>query len=505
MSYATLFSRAETGIHAPQVTVETHISNGLPRLSIVGLPEKAVKESKDRVRSAILNSNFQFPTRCITVNLAPADLPKQSCRFDLAIALSILLASKQLTVDDLSNYEFACELSLSGELRPIKGILPFALASNTAQRTLVIAPRNAQEASLIKGIKLITADHLLEVCEILKNKGSHSYYQPKPIIAAPNKATDLAEVQGQAHAKRALIIAAAGNHNLLMIGPPGSGKSMLANCLNSLLPPLDEKQALESAAIYSITAHGFNPLRWRQRPFRAPHHTASTIAIVGGGRPPQPGEITLAHHGTLFLDELPEFKRAAIESLREPLETGSIMISRVGQQNQFPACIQLVAAMNPCPCGYLGDTTHTCRCTTPQIQRYLSKLSGPLLDRIDLQIQVPLLPLSTLMTPAHQPSLTSKQAQQFIQEARQRQYQRQQKLNDTLNNQELEHVCQLTTQEFTVLDQLTQKHKLSARSYYRLLKVARTIADLAQQSVVNTQHIAEAAQYRQFHRYTQYL
>jgi magnesium chelatase family protein len=392
MSLATVFSRAQCGLEAPLVSVEVHLANGLPSLSIVGLPEAAVKESKDRVRAALTNCGFEFPSdRRITVNLAPADLPKEGGRFDLAIALGILAASGQVPRDTLAGYELLGELSLGGELRPVHGVLPAVLQAREAGRALILPEANGAEAALVRGAACLTAPHLLSVCGAFNGHDGQSLKQP--VITAQRQDAahppDLAEVRGQAQARRALEVAAAGGHSLLMIGPPGSGKSMLAARLPGILPPLTEAEALEVAAIASISPQGFDPARhWGRRPVRAPHHTASGIALVGGGSLPRPGEITLAHHGVLFLDELPEFSRAVLEVLREPLETGRITISRAARQAEFPARFQLVAAMNPCPCGWLGDPSGRCRCSAEQVQRYRARISGPLLDRIDLHVQV---------------------------------------------------------------------------------------------------------------------
>ncbi len=370
MSLAVLYSRAPNGVQAPLVTVEVHLANGLPALSIVGLPETAVRESKDRVRSALVHSGFEFPARRITVNLAPADLPKQGGRYDLAIALGVLAASGQIPQQPLENYEFVAELALSGTIRPVPGILPSALAVAAQRRQLVCATGNGAEAGLADSAGVRVANHLLEVCEHLREL--QSLPQPEPAAADPIQPAqpDLADVRGQHRARRAMEVAAAGNHSLLLVGPPGTGKTLLASRLPGLLPPLETGEALETAAVNSISNSGIDFRRWRHRPFRAPHHTASAAALVGGGSDPRPGEISLAHHGVLFLDELPEFKRHVLEVLREPMETGSIRISRAATQSEFPARFQLIAAMNPCPCGYWGDPAGNCRCSPEQIQRY---------------------------------------------------------------------------------------------------------------------------------------
>ncbi len=499
MSLAVVLSRACVGIHAKLISVEVHISNGLPGLSIVGLPETAVKESKDRVRSALMNSGFEFPMRRITINLAPADLPKEGCRLDLPIALGILAASEQLDVTQLENKEFIGELALTGELRPVSGVLPSSLATSNAQRELFVPTANAHEASLPKHSQVRSANNLLEVC-------AHLYQQKilaihTSAIPAENTAygLDLSDIKGQDHAKRALEISAAGGHNLLVYGPPGTGKSMLAARLPSILPPLTESESLEVAAIHSV-AHKFHPLnQWRVRPFRHPHHTASAVALVGGGSYPKPGEISLAHHGVLFLDELPEFERRVLEVLREPLETGSILISRAHQQIDFPAQFQLIAAMNPCPCGYLGHPQQACQCSKEQVQRYRSKISGPLLDRIDLQVEVPALPKGTLSQPNPQAE-TSAQVQARVIAARQLQLNRAGKANVLLTNKEIERDCALAPELRIFLETAIEKMRLSARAYFRILKVSRTLADLEQQETIAAHHIAEALSYRKFDR-----
>lgn len=500
MSLAILYTRASLGIHAPLVTVEVHLSNGLPAFSIVGLPEAVVKESKERVRSALINSQFEFPIRRITINLGPADLPKEGGRYDLPIALGILAASGQIPSEKLKEYEFAGELALSGALKPIQGTLPFALQTRQVSRQLVIPEGNIEEALLCSDITILPSKHLLDICAHLQDKQllipnaglTPFHHEKKPI-------KNLSEVIGQSHAKRALEIAAAGSHSLLMIGPPGTGKTMLANCLPGILPELMYEEALEVAAIQSISSRGFQFSQWQQRPFRTPHHTASTVALVGGGRPPKPGEISLAHHGILFLDELPEFNQHVLESLREPLESGTITISRAASQAEFPARFQLIATMNPCPCGYLGDGTERCHCTKEHVQRYQKRLSGPLLDRIDMFIEVPYLPQDKLIQ-SQTPSVVenSKAVQSRVVLARSIQLERAHKLNTSLLSEDFSIYCQLDEASQQLISQAIKKLNLSARAYHRILRIARTIADLAQSKNIMLNHLTEAISYRRF-------
>ncbi|BAQ77673.1 Mg chelatase, ChlI subunit [Pseudomonas sp. Os17] len=493
MSLAIIHSRAQVGVQAPAVSVEVHLANGLPSLTLVGLPEAAVKESKDRVRSAILNAGFDFPARRITLNLAPADLPKDGGRFDLAIALGILAASVQVPAQALDNIECLGELALSGAVRAVRGVLPAALAARDAGRTLLVPRANAEEACLASGLEVIAVEHLLQAVAHLNGQAPIAPYISDGLTQSHSPYPDLREVQGQLAAKRALLIAAAGAHNLLFSGPPGTGKTLLASRLPGLLPPLQEDEALEVAAIQSVTSH--TPLRhWPQRPFRQPHHSASGAALVGGGSKPQPGEITLAHHGVLFLDELPEFDRKVLEVLREPMESGQIIISRARDRVQFPARFQLVAAMNPCPCGYLGEPSGRCRCTPEQIQRYRNKLSGPLLDRIDLHLTVAR--EATALNPRPQPGNDSAEAAARVARARQLQGQRQGCANAFLDLPGLRRHCQLSTADEHWLEAACERLNLSLRAAHRLLKVARTLADLEQVASISRDHLAEALHYR---------
>ncbi|RLA23990.1 MAG: ATP-dependent protease [Gammaproteobacteria bacterium] len=501
MSLAIAYSRGRSGIDAPLVTVEVHISNGLPALNLVGLPETAVKESKDRVRGAIINSHFQFPMQRITINLAPADVPKEGGRFDLPIALGILAASGQISTIELAKYECLGELSLGGELRSVNGVLPVALQAREAQRALFLPLENAQEAALVQNAVLFPAQHLLEICAHLNGQQR----LPTKLTQIPSCNTyrsdlDFADVQGQFHVKRALEIAATGLHNVLMLGPPGTGKSMLASRLPSILPPLNEAQALESAAIISISDHRFDADNWLTPPYRAPHHTASAPALVGGGSNPQPGEISLAHNGLLFLDELPEFDRKVLEVLREPLESGHITISRAARQADFPARFQLIAAMNPCPCGYLGDPSGRCHCTLEQVSRYRAKISGPLLDRIDMHLEVPRVAHEVLRKGSPEGEESSDTIRQRVIRARNIAIMRSGKANSKLSAAEVKQLCTLTEQGHQLLEQAMNTFGLSHRAYHRILKLARTIADLAGSEQIEIPHLSEAIGYRKLDR-----
>lgn len=496
MSVAIIYSRAQDGINAPLVTVEVHLSRGLPGFTIVGLPETTVKESKERVRSAILNNQFDFPLSRITVNLAPADLPKEGGRFDLPIALGILIASGQIPEKGMEQHEAIGELSLTGGLRSIKGALPVSLAVRKSQRSLILPIDNADEAALVDGTSCKPAGHILDVCAHISGMKILEEHQSIKFEDVTSYDKDLNEVYGHEHAKRALEIAAAGGHNLLMVGPPGSGKTMLAERLPSIMPAMTDKQALESAAIASISNKGFDPSTWRQRIFRSPHHSASSVALVGGGSHPKPGEISLAHNGVLFLDELPEFNRHVLEVLREPLESGRIVISRAANQVEYPANFQLIAAMNPCPCGYLGDASSRCRCTEEQINRYQNRISGPLMDRLDMVIEVHSIPDAIIYQTRGADSETSATIRERVCNTFKQQMKRNGCANSTLKTNDIEQYCELTESDKSLLKTATRKLALSGRAIHRIIKVARTIADLSSSKQIQTQHLTEAMSYR---------
>ncbi len=511
MAVVVVNSRALAGVAAPAVAVEVHVTGGLPGIHIVGLPDTEVREARDRVRSAIQNAQFEFPARKVIVNLAPADLPKESGRYDLPMALGILAATGQIPAPELARYEFAGELALSGALRAVRGALAMALAARHAGRAFVLPTASAAEASLVHGAQVFGAASLLAVCEHLSGRVILSPTTATPPVAG-EAAPDLADVRGQRHAKRALEIAAAGGHSLLFTGPPGTGKSMLAQRLPGILPPLDEDEALEVAAVASIAGR-FRPETLGQRPYRAPHHTASAVALVGGGSDPRPGEISLAHHGVLFLDELPEWDRRVLEVLREPLESGFIHISRAARQSVFPAQFQLIAAMNPCPCGWLGDPRGRCHCTPDGVTRYRGRISGPLLDRIDLALEVLAVPAEQMLAPAS-PPIAADSEQGFaacgtnpatestsvvrgrVIAARNRQLKRQGKPNARLTPKEIAVHCATDGAGSALLAQAAARLALSARAFHRVLKVARTIADLADVPCIEPRHIAEAVGYR---------
>ncbi|KRG41708.1 ATP-dependent protease [Stenotrophomonas pictorum JCM 9942] len=497
MSLALVHSRARAGVLAPPVRVEVHLSGGLPSTQIVGLPEAAVRESRDRVRAALLCAQFEFPARRITINLAPADLPKEGGRFDLPIALGILAASGQIDRDALAQYEFIGELALTGELRAVDGALPAAIACAREHRTLIVPPGNAAEAALAQAAPVKVARTLLEVCAAL----SGTKELPDAVAPAASAAAlpDLADVRGQLHARRALEIAAAGSHHLLLLGSPGCGKTLLASRLPGILPAASEAEALETATITSVSGRGVDPTRWRQRPYRSPHHTASAVSLVGGGSHPRPGEISLAHNGVLFLDELPEWNRHALEVLREPLESGCVSVARAARSVEFPARFQLIAAMNPCPCGWAGDSSGRCRCSGESIRRYRARISGPLLDRIDLHLQMARLPASELRGDAAAGE-SSARVRARVEQARARQLQRAGKLNAHLDQAETLRDCALASADQSLLEQAMDRLQLSARSMHRILRVARSIADLAGAHDIQRPHLSEAIGYRQLDR-----
>jgi magnesium chelatase family protein len=493
MELSVVYSRALAGIEAPLVRVETHLSNGLPAFHIVGLPETAVRESKDRVRSAILNSHFDFPDRRITVNLAPADLPKEGGRFDLPIALGILTASGQVPGELLAQHEFLGELALDGSLRPVPGVIPAARSAQAVQRDLVVPTESGALAALVPHSRVIPAPDILTLCAHLN--GSQAIAPATPLASITDHSyPDLRDVMGQHSARRALEITASGGHNLLLCGPPGTGKTLLASRLPGILPPPAAEEALTGLALRTIHAQ-VSDKDYFKRPFRAPHHTASAAALAGGGDKPRPGEISLAHGGVLFLDELPEFNRHCLEALREPMESGKITISRARHKTTYPARFQLVAAMNPCPCGYLGDTERACRCTTVQIQRYRARLSGPLLDRIDLHVAVHRLPPRQLLNSTCEAE-SSAIIQARVRRCRDIQVKRQGCANAMLPPDMLASTCILGREEKESLESAASRLCLSGRALHRTLRVARTIADLDSASTIKKRHLSEALAYR---------
>lgn len=497
MGLAVIHSRASVGVEAPSVTVEVHISNGMPGFTLVGLPETTVKESRDRVRSAIINSRFEFPAKRITVNLAPADLPKEGGRFDLPIALGILAASEQIPLTHLSDKEFIGELALSGELRSVKGVLPAALAANRVKRCLVVPEQNGDQAALVGEEVHKSAQSLLEVCGDLCGQQALTLHQTPEIPSTAKVGRDLQDIIGQQQGKRALEIAAAGNHNLLFLGPPGTGKTMLASRLCDLLPEMNEEEAMETASVASLTQQEINANNWKLRPFRAPHHSSSMAALVGGGSIPRPGEISLAHNGLLFLDEMPEFERKVLDSLREPLESGEIIISRAQGKTRFPARFQLVGALNPSPTGYYEGSQS--RVNPQTILRYLSRLSGPLLDRFDMSLEIPALPKGTLAEGGDRGEETQVVKARVL-AARRRMLARANKVNALLGSREIERYCPLQKADAQFLESALHRLGLSIRAYHRIIKVARTIADLEGAEQIEKAHLAEALGYRSMDR-----
>lgn len=503
MSIATAFTRAELGIEAPLVTIEVHLSNGLPRTHIVGLAETAVRESKERVRSALMNSQFDYPRKVITINLGPADLPKQGCRYDLPVALGMLAAMGVFPAERLQKFEFMGELGLNGDIKPVPGILPSASQTVKSVRSLIIPDGNSVEASLLNSSKIYVVDHLLALVRFLQHKQPLSLARdvPREKINCLSPAK-LSDIKGQHLAKRALIIAASGSHNLIMIGPPGTGKTMLASRLAGLLPPLTQDESLELASIQSVSNRVTNLCEWGLAPFRTPHHTATAVSLCGGGSHPRPGEISLAHRGILFLDELPEYSRRVLEVLREPLESGKISISRARYKITYPARFQLVATMNPCPCGFAGRDNSRCTCTQDKIHKYRSRLSGPLLDRIDLHVEVPPLPKGSLSDP-HLNSCENEhqEAVSIANKVRQNGLTLRGKANAYLTVKETERVCKITPDSRKMLDNAIDKLGLSARGYYKILKIALTIAEMEGDSSIRLEHLAEAISYRKLDRF----
>ncbi|MDV5226401.1 YifB family Mg chelatase-like AAA ATPase [Providencia manganoxydans] len=494
MTLAIVYTRASIGMDAPLVTVEAHISNGLPGLTLVGLPEIAVKEARDRVRSALINSGFEYPAKKITINLAPADLPKEGGRYDLAIAIAILASSGQIPTKTIHYFEFIGELALSGYIRYANGAIPAALAALKQKRQLILSLESQHELNLLPDNSVKLTQTLLELCHFLHEKGTlPSNIYPTGAPTAPDYEHNINDIIGQEQGKRALEISASGGHNLLLLGPPGTGKTMLASRLQTLLPSLTPQEALEVAALRSLCHLSNHNQVWPERPFRTPHHSASMVALIGGGSLPKPGEISLAHNGILFLDELPEFSRSVLDALREPLEARQIVISRAKAKVCFPANFQLVAALNPSPTGhYQGENS---RSSPAKILRYLSRISGPFLDRFDLSIDIPLLPLGSLSSQKYQ-SENSELIRARVISARNRQLERSGKLNSQLTARETTKLCQLSPKDALFLESALNKLGLSIRAWHRVLRVAQTLADMQNTPQIDKQHLLEALSYR---------